>query len=395
MPSEKTHTLRSILTLTFARLIVNITRRFSYPFLPEIARSFDVPLQQVQSVVAAQTGIGLGSPLTGSLADQIGRRRVMLSVLAVMLVATIAGAVFESFVVFIVVMITLGIVKMMFDPAALAYLADVVPYERRAMALGFTELAWAGSLFVAAPVAGFLLAEAGLSAVFILLAILAVPAFAAIWWLVPDDSGHFSDKRRPFAPVQALRTIAAHRAARGAVGYTFLLVAANEMIFISYAAWLEKTFDLTITTLGAVSLVIAAAEVLGEFGVIGFADRLGKKRMAVGGALLASLAYGLMPLFDFSLALALASLFAMFIGVETAIVASVPLFSEVLPDDRAVMLSGIVAAGSSGRMGGGVIGGLLYAAFGLGFAGMTSLVVSVAAIAILLRFVPDQHRRRD
>ena len=66
-----------ILALTLSRLVVNIGRRFAYPFLPEISRQLSVPLSDVQNVLAGANGVGVASPLFGPLSDRYGRKRVI------------------------------------------------------------------------------------------------------------------------------------------------------------------------------------------------------------------------------------------------------------------------------------------------------------------------------
>src|SRR5690349_9998019 len=92
--------VRELAALTFARLIVNMTRRFPYPFLPEISRQLSVPLESVQNVMAIQAGVGIGSPLLGPIGERYGRKRVMMGTLIGMVLASIFGAISSSFAIF-------------------------------------------------------------------------------------------------------------------------------------------------------------------------------------------------------------------------------------------------------------------------------------------------------
>ena len=67
---------------------------------------------------------------------------------------SVLGAVFADYGVFVVVMFSFGIGKIIYDPTFQAYLGDLVPFGRRARVMGISELSWALSLVVAAPVAG-------------------------------------------------------------------------------------------------------------------------------------------------------------------------------------------------------------------------------------------------
>jgi predicted MFS family arabinose efflux permease len=373
--------LTLILTLTAARLVINMTRRFSYPFLPAISRNLDVPLSYAQNVVAVQSGAGLASPLFSPLSYRFGHKRVMLSTLLVMAGASFLGAIAPTFAIFAILMLVYGVVKMIYDPTMQAYLSEIVSYRRRGLALGLTELSWAGALVVIAPVAALLLGEIGLEAVFLFFGICTSAAFLLVWRLIParEKPAEGESVPAPITPRLAWQTMKGSPVALAALAYSLLLVTANEMLFISYGVWMEDTFGLALAALGTATIVIAAAEVVGEFTVIGLSDHTGKRNMALGGALVAGVMYGVMPLLSFHLVAALAGLFVLFIGVELAIVASIPFFSEILPHARTTMLSSNISAHSAGRLFGALLGAFLF--------GLTDSFALVSVVAMVIGLV--------
>lgn len=391
MKTRETASFRDLLTLTFARLIVSMTRRFPYPFLPEISRQLAVPLESVQNVMALNAGVGVSSPLLGPIGERYGRKRVMMGTLVGMVVASLLGALTPAFALFAGVMIAFGLLKMVFDPAIAAYIADHVPYERRGAAIGFAELSWAGSLLVAAPVAGYLLGASGLQSVFLTLAAASLVALAAVYRLLPAD--HPSPGAAPagITPAATWRALRSSPVAFRALAYALLLVVANEIFFINYSAYMEAAFGLPLTALGTVTIVIAIAEVCGEFTVIGLADRFGKRRVALIGAGVSSLGYALLPALAFSLPLTLVLVFVIFLALESAIVASLPLFTEILPDARAIMMSSYVGAESLGRLVGAALGGWLYITLG-SFGSTSAIATGIALLSWLLlwRFIHEK-----
>lgn len=410
----------AVLALTFSRLIVNMTRRFPYAFLPSIAAQLSVSLSAVQSVTAAQAGVGLASPAFGPLSERYGRWRVIRGTLLLISVAGLFGALMPSFWAFAAVMVTFGTAKIIFDPAVQAYLGDRIPYERRGLALGTVELSWAGALLVAAPVAGFLLSLSepslatgylrgefsllldtspgtrGLQWVFALLSVLALVAYVVVTRLVPPDKPAGDAARSIPNPFAAWGILRRSPAAMGSIGHALLLAIANELFFINYGAWMDLSFNLALAALGTVTVVIAAAEVLGEFTVMGFADRIGKRRLSLIGTLIAGASYVVLPHLDTSLPLALAGVFVMFLFVEIGIVASIPLFTEVMPEARAVMMSGVIGAASFGRFIGAAAGGALLAAIGdFAVIGLIATVIGLLAALSMWLFVPEGGREPD
>ncbi len=397
--------LRAVLLLTAVRLVVNVTRRFAYPFLPAIGRQLGVGLPAVQAAVGLQSAVGIGSPLLGPLADRHGRKRVMVLALAPLAPVALLAALLPTYVVFVAALVVFGAGKMVFDPALQAYLGDRVRYGRRGLALGATELSWAGSLLVAAPATGALLAGPGLGAVLLLIGGLLLVAWVALVVLLPDDRraadgtgaatgpGAAATVNGAAAAAPAPRRwwdrLRASEAARGALGYSLLLVAANEVFLINYGAWMEASFGLGPTLLGAATVTIALAETGGELVVVGLADRLGKRRLALWGAAVSSLCYLAVPLAGARLAGGLALVLVMFVGVEVAIVASIPLFTEVLPEARAVMMSANVGAHALGRVLGAAAGGLLHEVAGGPATMVLAALLGGAAWALLRRRVPE------
>ncbi len=388
---EKNKFFSSVYTLTFSRLIINITRRFPYPFVAAIARRLGVSPGSVQSVLAVQAGVGVTSPVFGTLSERYGHKRVIIGVLLMMTLVSVLGVLLPQFWIFALVIVAYGVGKMIFDPAMQAYIGEHIPYTRRAQAIGITELSWAGAMIVAAPVAGFLLEASGLQAIFALLTVaLFIATIVTMRYLPPDESPG-RQSTNPINPLAAWRIIRQSPAGMGAMAYSLLLVAANEIFFINYSIWMEESFDLVLTALGTVTVVIAIAEITGESIVIGVADRFGKRRVALLGAICSSLSYLMLPYLSFSLPVTLAGLFVMFISVELAIVSSIPMFTEILPDSRAVMMSGNVGAHSLGRMIGAGLGGFLYATtHNFQLMGGVAAVIGLGAAVILWRMVQEQ-----
>ena len=373
MRLKHNHIAVSIVVLTIARIVVNITRRFTYPFLPAIGRELGVSLAQVQGAVAVQGGVGIFSPLFGPLAERYGRKRVLLSTLVVIVCASGLGFAAPRFGPFVLVMVLFGLAKAVYDPAMQAYIGDTVAYARRARAIGVTELAWSLALIIGAPLVGYVLGTSGLRAVFALLLAASVGALLLLWATLPADHPHPS--ARATGLHDAWRVVRGSRAARAAVLFSVMFVVANEILLINYGVWMERTFALSLVGLGAATVVIALAEVVGEALVTAFADRLGKRRLVVACVLLACACYVALPHLDFSLGASLLGLFALFVLAEAAIVASVALFTEALPGARSVMMSSNVAAHSLGRLVGAQAGMVIY-----GVSGSFALIGIVAAL---------------
>lgn len=382
---------RSIFAIFFARLAINVTRRFPYPFVSPIGAAFGLPANSIQNIIALTNGAGLFSPLFGTLSERYGKKTVMLGALVMMTTMSLLGALFADYGVFVLVMFGFGVGKIIYDPTFQAYIGDVIHFSRRARVMGIAELSWALSLVIAAPVAGFLLDVSSLQAIFAFLAILLGTSAIVFWLLVePAPEKRSQDRPRIMNPLSAMRVVSAHRPAVFALLFTVCLTASHEIFYINYGLWMEDSFGLVLTALGAVTIVIAAAEVIGEFIVITLADRFGTKRTTMCGMLIAAALFLIVPNLSFSLPAAMFGVFLIFISIEAAIVSALPLFSEILPNARAVMMSANVGAHSLGRVAGGALGAVIYK-FSDGnflFIGLVAGGLGFLAFLIMLRFVP-------
>lgn len=386
--------IRSILAIVFARLVINITKRFPYPFVAAIGAAFNVSAASIQNVIALTNGSGLLSPLLGTISEHYGRKAVMFGILAMMSGMSLVGALFADYGIFVVVMFSFGIGKIIYDPTFQAYLGDVIHFKRRARVMGIAELSWALSLVIAAPLTGFLLDASSLQAVFVFLAAALAVGAAALWIFVESDArpGQDHQKIRIINPLAAIRIVSKHPPAVFALLFSICLTVSHEMFFINYGLWMEDSFGLVLAALGTVTMVIAIAEIIGEFIVIAIADRLGPKATSMSGMLAAAISFSIIPSLSFSLPLAMFGIFVMFIGIETAIVASLPMFTEILPQSRSVMMSANMGAHSLGRVIGAALGGFVYAASGdsFVFVGFIAGGLGLLAFIIIWRFIPAE-----
>jgi predicted MFS family arabinose efflux permease len=314
-----------------------------------------------------------------------------MGTLVLMALASVVGALAPRFSLFAAAMIAYGVIKMVFDPTISAYLADLIPYERRGRAVGIMELSWAGALLIAAPITGWLLGTSGLQSVFIMLGAGCLVALAAIYRFLPADHPSPGAAPRGITPRATWRALRSSPVTFYALAHLLLRVVANEIFFINYGAYMETTFGLELTALGIVTVVVAIAEVCGEFAVIGFADRFGKRRMTLLGTGISSVGYLLLPLLSFSLPLTLALVFMIFFTLEAAIVASLPLFQEILPDSRAIMMSAYTGVSALGRLLGAMLGGWLYLTLG-NFTVMSVIATVIALVSWFLvwRFMHEK-----
>lgn len=373
------------LALTFlavTRLVLNTSHRFVYPFLPAVARGLDIGLARAGWLLSLRSLAGLSVPLVVAVAGRRGRTR---RVAATGLVLAAAGAMTVSggtFAAAIAGFALLGAAKPVYDVAAQTYLADRTPYRSRARTLAALELPWAGGLLVGAPVAGWLIARFGWQAPFVAIAAGAVLAgLLAPWFLEPAAAAAPTlPGGLPAGPARALLLAVA--------AFTF----AAEVPFVAFGAWLEDSYGISLVGLGSLAAVIGVAELAGESATLAFADRVGKRRTVAAGLTVSTVAFGLLPGVSGGLAGGMAAFAVALAGFELAIVASIPLASELRPRNRAGYLALVMVAVSLGRAAGAPAGTWLFEAAGLGGVATAAVAGNAVALTIVLARVPADPR---
>ena len=368
------------------RAIVNTTFRMVYPFLPALARGLGVDVQTVALAITARSSLGIAAPFFGSAADFAGRKRGMLTGLALVGLGLVLVTLRPSFATFCIMLLLTSSGKILFDPSMQAYLGDRVGYAQRGMAIAATEVGWSASFLVGIPIVGWLIARGGWTAPFPWLAACTLAALAVLAaWLPPDSVRGAASS----SVARHVRAVLRHPAAVGGLALSALLSSANESVNIVYGLWMEGRFGLQVAALGAASAVIGIAELSGEGLVAGLADRMGKRRAVALGILLNALAGLALPRIATTTSGALVALFAFYLTFEFTIVSSLPLMTELVPAARATMMATNFAALSIGRALGALVGPPLFARGITANVGLAA-VLNAAALVILAVFVREE-----
>jgi predicted MFS family arabinose efflux permease len=366
------------------RIVLNTARRFIYPFAPDLSRVLGVPLTAITGLIAVNWATNLLGLVFGPAADRFGYRGMMILGMAMLSVGMLAGGVWPLFGVLVAAQFLSGLGKSIYDPAVQAYVSGRVPFHRRGLAVGFLETAWAGSTLVGIPLMAVLIDLAGWQSAFFALSASGFLGLVLMTALIPGEGKPPFPGRQRVTLRQLFGGIAGSRPAMSVVTYTFLFNIAMDNLFVVYGAWLEDSFNLSLLALGAGTTVIGAAELSGEFITAGLADRIGLKRVVIGGVTLCMLTYAALPFVATTVALALAALFVHFCIFETTIVTTISLTTELLPQSRATMIAAYYAAAGLGRVVGALLGGPVWLAAGIAATGLISSALSALALTVLL-----------
>ena len=372
-----------IIVVVICRLILSLARRFAYPFAPVLSRGLGVPLTSITSLIAVNWATSLLGIFFGPLADRFGYRKMMVLGLVMLAVGMFAGGLFPLYGVILIALFLAGLGKVIFDPAVQAYVSERVPYSRRATAIGFLEISWAGCTLLGIPLIALLIDKFGWRSPFFAMGAIGFAGIIALITLFPADEQSISKPRRSLSVKKALPIIVQDKASLGMLAYIFFFSAAIDNLFVVYGAWLENAFSVSVVALGMATGVIGVAELVGEILVATISDRLGLKRVVMVGVTICIFTYGLLPFAGQSLLPALAGLFIHFLIFEFTIISSVALCTELQPEMRATVLAGFFAGAGLGRILGALMGGPIWLSGGIVVTGLVSAGITALALISL------------
>jgi predicted MFS family arabinose efflux permease len=383
-PSPPPTQLRvQLAALILARLMMNIGLRMVYPFAPELGRGLGVEVTEVYRLITIRNLAGFLSPFFGPLSERYGRKPIIIAATLLFAASCFLVVRWPAYWALGLTLVLIAIAKIIYDPALQAYLGDSIPYRQRGRAIAISEVAWAGALLVGAPTVGWLIARQGWQAPFLWLGLLALLAAVWLWRVLPPIT---NQTRRGLKVTEIGGVLRQHPVIWAAIAYSMLVAGGSETFFIVYGDWMETTFSLSLGGLGLTASVVGVAEIFGEGAVGVFVDRFGK-RFIVTARLLSALAYSIIPFASQTIALALITLFTLFLFFEMMVVGAVPLLTELVPSARSMVIAAVVAASSLGRAGGTILGPFLWERGGLAANGLVAAALTLVGMGVLVRWL--------
>jgi DHA1 family inner membrane transport protein len=378
----------SITLFAGVRTVSNTAYRLVYPFLPVFARALGVDLKTISLALAARSASGALGPLLAPFTDRRGRRFGLTLGLGLFVAGALLGFGGLGFAGFAVALVLMTLGKYVLDPAILAHLSDLVPYEKRGRVLALTELSWSLAFFAGVPAAGFLIGRFGWRSPFLALALLGAAGLVAVRARFGRSSGagtaggaEVAATDRKGGHRESYKAVLRSPAALAGIAVILAVSVSNELVNLVFGVWLEDSFGLKLAALGAAAAVIGVAEFGGESLVVATVDRLGKIRALVIGLAANGLAVLILPLAGGSRFTALAGLALLYLTFEYTVVSLLPVMSEILPQARATLLAFYAASFSLGRAVGALLSPHLYS---LGFTAVALAAAGLDAVAFFL-----------
>lgn len=338
------------------------------PILPLIGEELAIPDAVLGSLVSAYSiMVGVFAILAGPVSDKIGRRRILLLGCSAMTLALVLHFFVSGYVSFLLVRVLAGSAGGILSGAAVSYIGDAFPYQRRGWATGWVMSGSAFGQVIGIPLGIVMAARWGFESPFYLFAATMAVTVFLLFFGVPQP-----DVRRTQHPLSVRKAASDYAAmlrraeVRWAAAAFFLMFLGVSVFVVYLPTWLERDLGASGDQIALMFLVGGVANVVTGPQAGRLSDRIGRKgiilRACVGLSLVMLLT---VPFVTSVLAAYVAFLLTMVLIAMRVSPFSALLTTLVQDERRGALMSLTVALGQVGFALGGVIAGPLFA--GVGF----------------------------
>ena len=369
------------------------------PILPQIGAELLIGESALGTLVSAYSiMVGAFAIISGPISDKIGRRRILLFGASMMTGALLMHHFVIGYYSFLAVRVCAGLSGGILSGAAVSYIGDFFPYNRRGWATGWVMSGMAFGQIAGIPLGIVLAGAFGFRAPFYLFAFAMASTFVLIWLRVPQpDVERTQGKLTLSRAVRGYRELLAERQVRAAAMAYFMMFFGMSLFIVYLPYWLEQTLDATPNAIATLFVAGGVANVLTGPQAGKLSDRIGRKRIIILSCVGLSVVMLMTTVAIRAFWMAYIFYFVTMVLVAMRISPFSALLTAMVSDERrGSLMSFTVALGQAGFALGAALAGPLYTRFGYGsntVVGAASVLFMAAIVAYLVpEPVPDSQR---
>ena len=376
------------------------------PILPLIGEELGVAEALLGLLVTVYSlALAVAAVVMGPISDRIGRRQVLLIGSGTLAVMLLLHGLVQTFTGLLVVRALAGAAGGMLSGAAVSYVGDYFPYERRGWATGWVMSGVAFGLVIGIPLGRVLAAASSFRTPFLAFSALMAAAFVLIWRVVPQPDVELEpDRVTVMGSLRRYRDLLKLPSVRVASLTYFLMYLSLSLLIVYLPQWLTANFSLGIELFGrpfrvagadidfiaTLFLVGGTASVLTGPAAGTLSDRIGRKPLILASCFgLAVVTAGLTFAVTerwvaYPLYIAIMGLFSMRMSPLQA------LLTALVPDRlRGTLMSLAIAFGQVGTGIGASIAGVTYGSYGYRSTTLLSAGTILVMAWLVWRYLPE------
>lgn len=366
------------------------------PILPRIGQELAIPDAVLGTLVSAYASmVGIFAIVAGPISDRIGRRRILLLGSGGMTLALALHGLATSYVSFLLVRLVAGIAGGVLSGAAVSYIGDFFPYERRGWATGWVMSGSAFGQIFGIPLGIVLAGRFGVAAPFHLFAVTMSLTWLLVLLRVPQPDVRRSTERLSVAGALKNYLEMLARPAIAWAAFAFLLMFLGLSLFVVYLpTWLERDLGVGPGFIATLFLVGGIANVLTGPQAGRLSDRIGRRRIILVACAGLSVVMGITTWVVTAPWIAYPMFFVTMVLLAMRISPFSALLTALVDDDRrGSLMSLTVALGQVGFALGGALAGPIFT--GAGYRANTLFAaLSVLGMGLIVWFrVPEPSLR--
>ena len=385
MPKDKPNTYLTLAALWLMVFSSSSQVIIIAPILPRIGEALTVA-ESLLGLLGTSYAylLSLFAIITGPISDKIGRRRILLLGCGFMALALALHGLANTFWVLLTVRGLAGAAGGILSGAAVAYVGDYFPYERRGWANGWIMSGIAVGQIVGIPL-GTVLAVADFRVPFLVFGGTMIIAWFLVWFFVPQpdvqrDPHPLSIKRALFNYGRLLTV----RDPAVAVLAFFLMFLSFGFFLVYLPTWLEQDVGLSGAEVASLFFVGGLANVVMSPLAGRISDSLGRKPMIVTACLgLGVVMFGTTYLvFNLWMAYLMFAVAMILIAMRTSPLQA--LMTALVPDEkRGILMSLAIAVGQVGFGLGTALAGPTFTQYGY----LSNTILAAVAIVLMAMVV--------
>lgn len=253
------------------------------PILPKIGAELGTSVSLLGNLITVYaTMLGICAIIVGPLSDKIGRRKILLLGSSSMTLFLLLHGIADTFLSLIVLRACAGMAGGMLSGAAVSYVGDFFPYEKRGWANGWIMSGIAMGQILGIPMGTYLAEAYGFKFPFMLFGIIMGITFFLVLIYVPQPDVVLQKAKITFKnSFIKYRDLLKNRDIK-AVAFSYLLMFLSLSIYIIYLpSWLAAEFSVTVSDIGWVFFAGGVMNAVTGPRAGKLSDQIGRKNMII------------------------------------------------------------------------------------------------------------------
>jgi len=362
------------------------------PILPVIGDQLSIADGALGTLVSVYSlMVGIFAIIAGPISDKIGRRRILILGCAAMTVALTLHALVTGYYSFIAVRIFAGCAGGVLSGAAVSYIGDYFPYDRRGWAMGWVMSGAAFGQIVGIPIGIVMASRWGFRVPFYLFAVTMAATVLLLVFKIPQPDVFRTRHRLSVAKAASDYVAMLRRPEIAWAAAAYFMMFLGVSIFVIYLpTWLERDLGIRGDQIALMFLIGGVANVLTGPQVGKLSDRVGRK----GIILLSCIGLSIVMLLTVKVVTNVLTSYVFFFLTMILVAMRVSPFSALLTtlvsdERRGSLMSLTVALGQLGFALGGAVAGLLFARIGYYSNTVLGAVFVLTMGLIVWFFIPE------